>query len=120
MPEFDVLEPGLTREQNLRVDETMTVAPTGVAVLGTPKMIELMEIAARDLVQPLLPNGFATVGYEVNVKHKAPALSGDEIRVFARLLEADGRKLQFEVRVTGPAGKIVGEGLHRRTVVPCR
>jgi predicted thioesterase len=36
--------------------------------------------------------------------------------VWGKVLEAEGRKLLFEVRVTD-GEKIIGEGLHRRTIV---
>ena len=53
----------------------------------------------------------------MSIKHKAPAFLGDAVRVAARVLEADGRKLRFEVRVT-LGEKVIGEGMHRRTVIP--
>ncbi len=116
MAEFESIKPGMTNERILTVDEKLTVLHTKVPVLGTPMMIGLMEVVSKDLVQPLLPAGYTTVGYEVNVKHKAPALIGTQIRVWCKVLEADGRKLLFEVRVTD-GDKVIGEGLHRRTVI---
>jgi predicted thioesterase len=80
-------------------------------------MIQLMEIVCKDLVQDLLPPGFTTVGYEVHVKHKAPAFIGAEVKTWCNLLEINGRKLLFEVRVT-VAEKTIGEGQHRRTIIP--
>lgn len=79
-------------------------------------MISMMENLAYSLTQGSLPPGFTTVGYEVNVKHKAPAILGANVTVWARLLEADGRKLLFEVRVS-QGDKVIGEGLHRRTII---
>ena len=47
-----------------------------------------------------LPDGKATVGFEVCVKHVAAALEGSECTVSAELREvADGRKLRFDVEV---------------------
>lgn len=117
MESFGKLESGLTHERNLTVKEKHSVSPAGTSVLSTPMMIAFMEITSADLVQPLLPSGYTTVGYEVQVKHKAPAALGADVKVWAKLLEADGRKLLFEVRVTEQA-KLIGEGLHRRTIVP--
>jgi predicted thioesterase len=62
-------------------------------------MISLMESVANNLIQPLLPAGFVTVGYEVSVKHKSPALSGTKGTAKSERLEADGRKLLFEMCV---------------------
>ena len=68
-------------------------------------------------MQGLLPAGFVTVGYEVHVKHKAAAAVGSQVRVWCKVLEADGRKLLFEVHVT-EGEKVIGEGRHRRTIIP--
>jgi fluoroacetyl-CoA thioesterase len=116
MPEPERLKPGLTAERTVAVEEKMTVSHTGRPVLSTPMMISLMESVANDLVQPLLPAGMVTVGYEVHVKHKAPAFPGEGVRVSAELLEVNGRRLLFEVRVL-QGDRPIGEGRHRRTII---
>ncbi len=117
MSEFDSIKPGLTSEQMVTVDDSLVVTHTKMPVLSTPMMISLMEGVAKDLVQSLLPPGFTTVGYEVHIKHKAAAALGSQVKSWCRVLEADGRKLLFEVRVT-EGDKIIGEGQHRRTIIP--
>jgi fluoroacetyl-CoA thioesterase len=117
MDEFPDIQPGLIAGRTVMVVESMTVAHPGTPVLSTPMMISLMESVANDLVQPLLPSGFVTVGYEVHVKHKAPAFLGSEVSVYGKLLKVEERKLLFEVRVL-QGGKVIGEGLHRRTIIP--
>jgi fluoroacetyl-CoA thioesterase len=79
-------------------------------------MIRLMESIANDLIQSLLPAGFVTVGDEVRVEQKAPALSRTKVRAKSKLLEADGRKLLSDVCVMQD-DKVIGEGLHLRTIV---
>ena len=116
MQDFDQLKPGMTSERELAVEERLTVSHTGTPVLSTPMMISLMENLAMKLAQGHLPSGFTTVGYEVSVRHKAPARLGAAIKVSCRLLEVDGRKLLFEVRAS-EGEKTVGEGLHRRTII---
>ncbi|MBZ5496718.1 MAG: hypothetical protein LAP85_09965 [Acidobacteriia bacterium] len=54
--------------------------------------------------------------YEVHVRHEAPALLGTEVTACARLLEADGRRLLFEVRVL-QGNQVIGERLHRRSII---
>lgn len=110
------IQPGMTANCNITVEQKHAVSHTKTPVLSTPMMISMMESVAYDLTQDFLPLGFTTVGYEVNVKHKAPAVLGTNVTVWTRLLEADGRKLLFEVRVT-QGDKVIGEGLHRRTVI---
>ncbi len=116
MSTFENIKPGLTFERIVTVNEKLAVTHTKIPVLSTPKMIDLMEGVCKDLVQPLLPAGFITVGYEVHVKHKAAAPVGMQVKAWCKVLEADGRKLLFEVRVTGE-DKVIGDGQHRRTII---
>jgi fluoroacetyl-CoA thioesterase len=117
MSNFENIKPGLTFERSVIVDESLCVTHTKVPMLSTPKMIDLMEGVCKDLAQSLLPPGFITVGYEVHIKHKAAAPIGTEVKTWCKVLEADGRKLLYEVRVIS-GDKVIGEGQHRRTVIP--
>ena len=93
------------REDEFTVDGRLltTVGGTiGVAVLSTPGMIGMMERTAAMLALEHLPEGKATVGFEVCVKHVAAAAEGATCSVSAKLNEVvDGRKLRFDVEVLG-------------------
>ena len=66
------------------------------------------------LAYEYLPEGQATVGFEVCIKHVAGAGEGAECTATARLLEvADGRKLRFEVEVR-EGDRVLGLGTHER------
>jgi len=87
-------------------------------VLSTPAMIAMMEHTASELVHPRLPDGKATVGFEVCVKHVAAALRGTRCTARARLEEiVDGRKLRFAVEVSAEDGRTIGVGRHERRIV---
>jgi predicted thioesterase len=87
-------------------------------VLSTPAMIAMMEHTASQLVHPRLPDGKATVGFEVCVKHVAGATKGTSCTARARLEEiVDGRKLRFAVEVTAADGRTIGIGTHERRMV---
>jgi fluoroacetyl-CoA thioesterase len=89
----------------------------GRSVLSTPGMIAMMERNAAMLVFPKLPEGKATVGFEVCVKHVGAAIEGASCKVSAQLREiADGRKLRFDVEVRD-GERIVGVGTHERRVI---
>jgi predicted thioesterase len=86
-------------------------------VLSTPGMIAMMERAASILAMTTLPEGSATVGFEVCVKHVAPAVEGARCTVTARLREVvDDRKLRFDVEVR-EGERTLGVGTHERRVV---
>jgi fluoroacetyl-CoA thioesterase len=52
----------------------------GASVLSTPGMIGMMEGSATALAYEHLPDGQATVGFEVCVKHVAAATAGATCR----------------------------------------
>jgi predicted thioesterase len=81
-------------------------------------MIAMMERTAAMLVYPLLPDGQATVGFEVCVKHVAGAAQGSRCQVRARLREVlDGRKLRFDVEVVDQDQRTIGVGSHERRII---
>jgi predicted thioesterase len=89
----------------------------GVSVLSTPGMIGMMERNAAMLALEHLPEGKATVGFEVCIKHVAGAVEGAQLTAYATLREvADGRKLRFDVEVR-EADRTIGVGTHERRVI---
>ena len=90
----------------------------GFSVLSTPGMIAMMERTASMLVYPHLPEGKATVGFEVCVKHVAGAPQGSRCTAQARLREVrDGRKLLFDIQVVDQDQRTIGIGTHERRII---
>jgi fluoroacetyl-CoA thioesterase len=88
-----------------------------VKVLSTPGMIGMMERCAARLALEHLPDGQATVGFEVCVKHVGAAAEGARCTVTAKLREvADERKWRFDVEVR-EGDRTLGVGTHERRVV---
>ncbi|MCW3015312.1 MAG: thioesterase [Solirubrobacterales bacterium] len=89
----------------------------GVTVLSTPGMIGMMERTAALLAFDELPDGKATVGFAVCIKHVAGALEGATCTATARLDEVvEDRKLRFRVEVREGA-RTIGVGTHERRVI---
>jgi predicted thioesterase len=115
----DVLKPGLRGEKTETVTEDNTAeswGSGGLPVYATPAMIALMEGAAVDAVDKLLPQGWSTVGIDLDVKHLSATSAGMEVRAAAELLDIEGRRLRFRVEAFDKAGKI-GEGYHNRYII---
>jgi fluoroacetyl-CoA thioesterase len=80
-------------------------------------MIAMMERCCSILAYQRLPDGFATVGFEVCVKHVAAAAEGATCTAHGRLREiVDARKLRFDVEVT-EGERTIGVGTHERRVI---
>jgi fluoroacetyl-CoA thioesterase len=115
------LTAGMERTDEFRVERDLLTdvdATLPRPVLSTPGMISMMEYAAARLVRGELPADYATVGFEVCVRHIGGALEGANCTVSARLREViDERKLRFDVEVR-EGERTIGVGTHERRVVP--
>src|SRR4051812_26736439 len=111
---------GTTREHEFTVEGRLLTDVGGtlpVKVLSTPGMIAMMERCASVLAFEHMPEGHATVGFEVCIKHVGAAAEGAVCVVTARLNEvADGRKLRFAVEVA-EGERTLGVGTHERRMV---
>ena len=114
------LDAGIERTDEFTVADRLLTdvgGALGVKVLSTPGMIAMMERCASMLAFENLPDGKATVGFEVCVKHVAAAGEGASCTVHARLDEVvDGRKLRFAVEVSD-GERTIGVGTHERRVI---
>jgi fluoroacetyl-CoA thioesterase len=108
------LQPGLKGQRETVVSET-NIAPH-VRKFSTPSMIRLMEGASSAAIEQHLPEGHVSVGFEVNIRHVAPADIGATVTAYSELLEVDRHHLGFKVEAYTGDRKI-GEGTHRRTVI---
>ena len=88
----------------------------GVAVYATPAMVGLMEGTCLAAVDPHLPEGMATVGTNLNIKHLAATPVGMRVRAIAELTEIAGKKLSFTVKAYDDK-ELIGEGTHERYII---
>lgn len=89
----------------------------GRGTFSTPAMVGLMEITSHRSIEPFLPEGQTSVGYEICVRHLAPTAPGSSITVTSRVTEVKGNKLYFEVECR-EGEKLLGSGSHKRAIVP--
>jgi predicted thioesterase len=88
----------------------------GADVLSTPRLVLLMEQAARNAIEGQLPLGKITVGTLIQIRHFAASPLGAKIRAEAELKEIEGRRLLFQVNAYDDFEK-VSEGLNERYIV---
>ncbi len=90
--------------------------PRMPAVYGTPMMIYLMEVAAANAIHPRLPDGWVSVGAEVNIRHLAATPIGRTVTATAIVTAIEGRLVRFRVEAHDGA-RLIGEGTHARGVI---
>lgn len=116
--EFNIPQ-GKKGEMRVVVDETNTAKAYGsglIDVFATPAMIALMECTAHSSIQEYLPDGYVTVGTEVNAKHIKATPMKDEVVCNSVLESQEGKKLFFTIEAFDSKGKI-GECKHTRYIV---
>jgi fluoroacetyl-CoA thioesterase len=119
MTDLSKLHPGLEGHAELLVGEEHTAPRIGsgrVHVLATPVMINLMEAAALDAAENLIPAGHQSLGTRLDVRHIAATPVGMRVRATARLLSVEGRTLEFRVEAHDEKD-LIGDGSHQRLVV---
>ena len=85
-------------------------------VLGTAKLIALMELASARAMEPMLLPGELTAGILVRIEHNAATPLGGTVRMTARYLGPEGKFYRFEVVAHDDAGEVF-RGQHARAVV---
>jgi fluoroacetyl-CoA thioesterase len=117
--ELPNLKIGLTGSAEITVQDADTAPRIGsgrVSVLATPVMINLMEAAALNAVERLLPHGHQSLGTRLEVGHYAATPVGMRLRATAELTRVEGRNLEFRVEAFDEKER-VGDGRHTRVVV---
>ena len=111
---------GATKERQIKVNagQATSFLWRGENVFSTPSMIAEMEETCRLLLKEefLQNEDWDSVGTLVNVKHLKPTPVGTEVKLKAKVINVNDRRITFEVEATDKIEKI-GEGIHERTVI---
>ncbi|MEY2475612.1 MAG: fluoroacetyl-CoA thioesterase [Actinomycetota bacterium] len=113
------LDPGLCAELELEVaeaDTARTLCSGDVDVLGTPRILALMEEATVKAVAGHLEPGETTVGTRVELSHVAPIAIGSTVKAEVTLEKVEGRRLIFTASVSDESGLVAAGKLHRAVV----
>ena len=116
---MDKIRPGVTGQHSTTVSDDIAISILGLEaarVLGTPILIMLIEMTARNSLKPLLEDGFDSVGSHVSIRHLAPTPIGMQVRIRTEVTEVDGRRVCFRVEAHDQKEKIA-EGTHERAII---
>ncbi len=110
---------GVTNEKEYIVKEDDSpefLIRQGLGVLSTPRMIALMEITSKELLDRIVGDEYTSVGIHVDVYHKNPAPVGARLRFISKVIDVQGRRIVFEVKCL-MGDSIIGEGKHERFII---
>ena len=112
------LQKDLSFEKSLTVDESRCIGFMGKEgmVYATPRMVSDVEYTCRDWLLGHLDPGEDSVGAHVSIDHLAATPLGLQVRIEAKIVEVDRRKVTFDFTVHDPVEQC-GRGKHVRFVV---
>ncbi len=116
---MNAVKAGLKGRVDLTVGDEHTAPSIGsgaIHVLGTPVMINLMEAAALDAAEHLMPKGHQSLGIHVDISHVAATPIGMKVHATAEVTAVEGNRIRFHVEAHDEAG-MIGKGTHERVVV---
>src|SRR6185437_2392814 len=100
MADLSRITAGLTGTAQLVVGPEHTAPFVGsgrIAVLATPVMINLIEAAALNAVEHLLPPGHQSLGIHLAVSHVTASPIGLQVIATAEVVRIEGRIITFHV-----------------------
>jgi fluoroacetyl-CoA thioesterase len=111
---------GVAKERKIRVNvgQSTSFLWEGENVFSTPSMISEMEETCRLLLKEefLQDEEWDSVGTLVNIRHLKATPVGAEIKLKAKVVNVNNRRVTFEVDAADKIEKI-GEGIHERTII---
>jgi predicted thioesterase len=85
-------------------------------VLSTPSLIWNLEYAAVNALAPILESHEHCVGSQVDIQHLAPTSLGQQVVCVAKVINADGPLVMFQVEAHDEH-ELIARGLHQRSVI---
>lgn len=111
---------GAAKERKIIINEGQSTSFLweGENVFSTPSMISEMEETCRLLLKEefLQDEEWDSVGTLVNIRHLKATPVGAEIKLKAKVVKVNNRRVTFEVDAVDKIEKI-GEGIHERTII---
>lgn len=87
-------------------------------LLSTPEVLDIIIEASSNMLDPLLPDGYITVGKYVELSHEQPTLTlaGETISTIVTVTEITGNKIMLDVTCHDEIG-LICKGKYERTIV---
>ena len=107
-----------TMQKKITIDDTALNFGSGKIedLFATPRLVAFMVEVCAQLIDPMMPEGFVTVGNQISVDHDKPSLIGATVTISVRIVGFDSGNFLFEMEAYDEFGKI-GSGSHARSIV---
>ena len=115
----ELIKPGMTNEDTSVVTEENLASHIGsgaARVLATPWLILFMERVSHRLIAQRVPEGYSSVGIEVNMRHLAATPLGGKVHVVAEVVAVEGAKVTLSVTAEDET-ELVGTCTHQRFII---
>ena len=93
------------------------MASGNLLVYATPAMVAFMEYTACRCIDDRLKDNEDSVGIEINVKHLKALSVGKKVICTASITNIEGRKTEFDMRVTDESNNLIGTATHTRFII---
>ena len=110
---------GNVRESAQEVTRERSATHLGSGTLGvyaTPSMALFVELVCRGMIDSKLPEGQASVGIRIDLRHLAPTPVGDTVRIRAEITAIEDNQVFFSAQLWD-SKEVIGEALHQRAVI---
>ena len=107
---------GISRMSVRHGDTAIALGSGDVPVLGTPQVVALVENATIAALVEHLEQSETTVGVRIEIDHLATASIADEVLASATVIEANEKKIVFEVECHS-GNRLIARGFVTRVVV---
>ncbi len=87
-----------------------------LGVYATPSIALFVEQVCRQMIDPILPEGQASVGVRIDLRHLAPTPVGDTVRLRAEITSIEDNLVSFQAQIWD-SKEMIGEALHQRAVI---
>lgn len=84
-------------------------------LMATPTVIRLAMQASAEAIDQFLPEGYISIGRQIEFEHTASTFLGIKVTVEATVVEVQPLYVVFDIKATDELGEI-GFGRHRRSI----
>lgn len=85
-------------------------------LVSTPAILTMIIEGTRDLLDPLLTDGYITVGKNIDLSHERPTLIGETVTLVITVAEVRGESIFLDITGHDSTG-VICKGTYERSIV---